>query len=728
MYSKGVDVKYKCHNSKSDKSKCTCKNDHRIEVEERTLKDDGKDTDYRYFIHRNRTTESLIKDLNYGGEILQIENAGTYTPFSDEHQEIWEVVTYYSFKHDNGRTTIKVPLALRTRSKIGEDNDKVTWYENSGDNLTWREIEGTGSFPTDYPGQGGDKFTKKLNELACTLHKLHIVNIYETKDYNCACSQAKVQVIANDKTVPGYKNYRHEYETEESSVRYRNFNLEDKDGGFVKLDKDTPKLSVYYWDADEKRKKKPLIMEVALGGYFIGTEVIVSNNGEPNNGKWTITGELGPVSADTLHKQKCKLFRPVDINVSVETGEYDNSHCNRKDCHSKVKVANYNGYIPHGYKAFKHTYGGGKFTIANFIGEPKIHEDNLPIWDVTEVVVFIPDGDKPFLVYVSSDGGRTKKWYSRSNNGDNLEEVGDILGNNPSQTTSNILNAALEIIKQLKEILQRSENQEPDEESEEEEDQKERELKGLVKDDQMADEERFQQVQEEKEDKEEEEESVSKLTFPDSSAPEEVPAADLSDQVPDTESETKILLQGTPVAQMAEDAIDGERLTGTLDITLPQSNGEYPEIAEIGSATVAPSVTYDSGILIEEHGNTIKHTMHRHAVPIVEIDEPDPEVIITIDVSNPPETTPETDGLTSLQHEATTEVTPGGPQALSTSSAQGTHGPGPSQTGSGSIPPEDSTNIIVSVTTGILGTSALACFAGFKYYRSYRGDPWVRQI
>ncbi|AFZ80117.1 hypothetical protein BEWA_029680 [Theileria equi strain WA] len=33
---------------------------------------------------------------------------------------------------------------------------------------------------------------------------------------------------------------------------------------------------------------------------------------------------------------------------------------------------------------------------------------------------------------------------------------------------------------------------------------------------------------------------------------EEVPAADLSDQVPDTESETKILLQGTPVAQMAE--------------------------------------------------------------------------------------------------------------------------------------------------------------------------------
>uniref|UniRef100_H0W536 Complement C3 n=1 Tax=Cavia porcellus TaxID=10141 RepID=H0W536_CAVPO len=41
---------------------------------------------------------------------------------------------------------------------------------------------------------------------------------------------------------------------------------------------------------------------------------------------------------------------------------------------------------------------------------------------------------------------------------------------------------------------------------------------------------------------------------------EEIPAADLSDQVPDTDSETKILLQGTPVAQMAEDAVDAERL------------------------------------------------------------------------------------------------------------------------------------------------------------------------
>ncbi|XP_054572878.1 complement C3-like [Eptesicus fuscus] len=52
----------------------------------------------------------------------------------------------------------------------------------------------------------------------------------------------------------------------------------------------------------------------------------------------------------------------------------------------------------------------------------------------------------------------------------------------------------------------------------------------------------------------------------------EVEAADLSDQVPDTESETKILLQGTPVAQMAEDAINGERLKHL--IVTPSGCGE----------------------------------------------------------------------------------------------------------------------------------------------------------
>ncbi|XP_070272056.1 complement C3-like isoform X2 [Myotis yumanensis] len=52
----------------------------------------------------------------------------------------------------------------------------------------------------------------------------------------------------------------------------------------------------------------------------------------------------------------------------------------------------------------------------------------------------------------------------------------------------------------------------------------------------------------------------------------EVEAADLSDQVPDTESETRILLQGAPVAQMAEEAIDGQQLKHL--IVTPGGNGE----------------------------------------------------------------------------------------------------------------------------------------------------------
>lgn len=43
---------------------------------------------------------------------------------------------------------------------------------------------------------------------------------------------------------------------------------------------------------------------------------------------------------------------------------------------------------------------------------------------------------------------------------------------------------------------------------------------------------------------------VSPIRPPDGVQREEIPAADLSDQVPDTESETKILLQGeTPLVQ-----------------------------------------------------------------------------------------------------------------------------------------------------------------------------------
>nr|AAW69835.1 complement component C3 [Notamacropus eugenii] len=53
---------------------------------------------------------------------------------------------------------------------------------------------------------------------------------------------------------------------------------------------------------------------------------------------------------------------------------------------------------------------------------------------------------------------------------------------------------------------------------------------------------------------------------------EDVPAADISDIVPGTESETSIRIQGTPVAQMVEDAIDGTKLKHL--IVTPSGCGE----------------------------------------------------------------------------------------------------------------------------------------------------------
>ncbi|XP_023572801.1 complement C3 isoform X2 [Octodon degus] len=58
---------------------------------------------------------------------------------------------------------------------------------------------------------------------------------------------------------------------------------------------------------------------------------------------------------------------------------------------------------------------------------------------------------------------------------------------------------------------------------------------------------------------------------------EEIPPADLSDQVPDTDSETRILLQGTPVVEMTEDAVDGERLKHL--IVTPSGCGEQNMIS-----------------------------------------------------------------------------------------------------------------------------------------------------
>ncbi|EKX73802.1 conserved hypothetical protein [Theileria equi strain WA] len=82
-------------------------------------------------------------------------------------------------------------------------------------------------------------------------------------------------------------------------------------------------------------------------------------------------------------------------------------------------------------------------------------------------------------------------------------------------------------------------------------------------------------------------------------ADEEVPAADLSDQVPDTESETKILLQGTPVAQMAEDVPTGTVLSPILMgvIGFGIQNMFYPSIAPYKLIGMKLGYTIDVAVL-----------------------------------------------------------------------------------------------------------------------------------
>ncbi|EKX73845.1 hypothetical protein BEWA_038830 [Theileria equi strain WA] len=148
---------------------------------------------------------------------------------------------------------------------------------------------------------------------------------------------------------------------------------------------------------------------------------------------------------------------------------------------------------------------------------------------------------------------------------------------------------------------------------------------------------------------------------------EEVPAADLSDQVPGTESETKILIQGTPVAQMAEDAIDGERLKHLN----PEASVAEEESPKLGPPKERESAT----------------AQKPPSTP----------------VTNPEEQSSPSEALT----------------ALAQRDGGGSPGPGSSNHGWKVIFGGSASATVVS--------GSLTGFGWWAFKRS-RGDPWVRQI
>ncbi|EKX72370.1 hypothetical protein BEWA_048370 [Theileria equi strain WA] len=612
MSPEGVDIKYKCHNGKSGKNKCICQSDGRIEVEEGTLKDTyGKETSYRYCIHWNRRIEPLIANLNYGNQHLNIKNSESKasTSFSDEHHEIFEVTTYYSFEHDDGKTTIRVPLVLRVQSKASEDSGgSYYWYENTGtngDNLTWKRIPGVeNEYPKNNKDPASSDLVQKLKDLTCSLHNLHIVDIYKAKNYSCPCGKANVTVRSETKAdLSGYTQYEYTYKTKENSVIYENVTLEDDySGNPLILNDITGDLSVFYWNEDKKRKK-PLMLEVSVGIAGIGvgtTKVYYGNKGDENNKKWIPIG-TGPVSREKLHELQCQVFKPVIIDVAEHIGEYTNKYCSgecpNKDCPGKVTVSAYPLRGLSGYTAWRHTYGnkGENFTITSFTNGSSpidIPTGSFPIWDVKDVLVFFLEcapgntaTERPFIVCVSTGNGYTYRW---SNN--HCKKGGKF-----------------ELEKKLQE-LKKELGQEAKQKSQTEDD--------------SDDEEEDDPVSENPDD--------SQSTEGNNGAQrEEVPAADLTDQLSDTESETKILLQGTPVAQMAEDAIDGERLKhiiadpsrvyldgfevlggSTIHTLLPGATGSRPPPPELTVGTNIPPVlcSYTQPLSgLEGNSVTIQH-------------------------------------------------------------------------------------------------------------------------
>ncbi|XP_040323794.1 complement C3 alpha chain-like, partial [Herpailurus yagouaroundi] len=91
---------------------------------------------------------------------------------------------------------------------------------------------------------------------------------------------------------------------------------------------------------------------------------------------------------------------------------------------------------------------------------------------------------------------------------------------------------------------------------------------------------------------------------------EEVHAADLSDQVPDTDSETRILLQGTPVAQLTEDAIDAERLKNL--IVIPSGCGEQ------NMKSITPTVIAVHYLDQTEQWDKLGPTKRKEALQLIE--------------------------------------------------------------------------------------------------------------
>ncbi|EKX72721.1 hypothetical protein BEWA_012800 [Theileria equi strain WA] len=708
-----INIKHKCPDGeKSQATTIECSKHKHFKAFLSNVYDDPEDPKYRVCKHTRNGVRILR--LTYDREDLKNADGGSL--LTSIHTGIEEVSVYYSAEYDKKNNDIDKPLLL----KIKDDKKGIHWYSNADANKKEHEQYEEGEeekkppantrwklIPSEESASYGENdptgnLKGKLNGLTCKLHRLHYVDISRKEKsgtyYRCpVCKKYNVKVTVTTNGigggVSGYTKYKHEYGAGLDSVRYGTTVLEWKDeeegdeyNDTFPLDGVTRNISVYYWNADVDRKK-PLLMEVYIGETPEGhenTPVPLINIGEQNNKRWTMIFDNGvpkTLSSDELlpklQELKCQLFKPVIIDVSVcEAREYDNLECKKEECHGKVKVTSVPLPGLTGYTAWRHTYGNNKpgdtFTITKFTGEPSegnTPEEFFPIWEVKEVITYFSkcgNTNTLFLIYISTKNGDTKKWSEDPCQSGKWKIETKLEGKDLKTTnsTTDILKSVLETARLQSESQQQLHTEHKPGVEETEKDKKE---SSSGKDAQSGAEEEpgrsglddlmnfgkigyglaglfgselaLSLVDEMKHLK-----LNHVLEWTNSAIKYITTTADLSDQVPDTESETKILLQGTPVAQMA-----GERLKHLI---------------------VTPGFMGGSGLGPREEAQV---TMSDTAVIIP--------------------------GLTAQE------------DLPKTSSGSNDHNP-------------TTTNIIVSVTTGFLGTSALACFAGWKLYNRYKGDLW----
>ncbi|AFZ79815.1 hypothetical protein BEWA_026640 [Theileria equi strain WA] len=432
MSSKYVDIRNKCPNDEIGKVS-PCQDDRRIEAIRKSL----NGTDYECCTHTGSRFVLLI-NLNYGGKRLKIEKGGVYAQFNARHIVVSEVTIYYHEQYGSNGDHITKPLILRVKSPIRG----YTWYENTGNGVTWRPINGTGKFPKGNTDPASTDFIQRLKDLTCTLHHRHRVNIGEDyKDkgdfYSCdLCSKAKVAVQQGQSVDGIYTKFVHTphyYTTDEKYYIAYNDILIKFQGSGVRSNlisvskKDCTSLSVYYWIGDE-HLDNPLLIEVKLSK---GESSWYENIGEYGTTKHDIWRKLGEQEAGKLSSSvgelKAKLDRLSCIfneTVKIQLGKHSVCHNSRYGGHMDRLNTFYNGMVDSSLKLSAYVYtpnkdsGSCSFHVVEILLAEK--KQNFPggtsfFKDVTKITAYASscDSSQPFLLCIKS-GNSSEKWYKRT--------------------------------------------------------------------------------------------------------------------------------------------------------------------------------------------------------------------------------------------------------------------------------------------------------------------------